>query len=123
MAHRVVHFEIHVDDPGRAERFFGNVFGWTFDKWEGPEPYWLITTGADDEPGINGGMMKRRDPAGSVYNTIQVDSIDDAVERIEAAGGEIVVGKMAISGVGWSAYFTDTEGNVHGIHEFNPDAA
>ena len=51
---RVVHFEIHADDPQRAANFYQNVFGWQINKWEGPEDYWLVTTGADNEPGING---------------------------------------------------------------------
>ncbi len=42
---RVVHFEIHVDDPNRASKFYTDVFGWKFNKWEGPMDYWLISTG------------------------------------------------------------------------------
>ena len=33
---RVVHFEIPADDLGRAQRFYGDVFGWQFQKWDGP---------------------------------------------------------------------------------------
>ena len=62
---RVVHFEIHADDPERAVNFYQDVFGWQIVKWEGPQDYWLITTGPDDEPGINGGLMKRSDPSAS----------------------------------------------------------
>jgi uncharacterized protein len=57
---RVVHFEIHVGDPDRAINFYEKCFGWTFQKWDGPMPYWLITTGPDDQPGINGGLVPRR---------------------------------------------------------------
>jgi hypothetical protein len=81
-----------------------------------------VSTGPEGTPGINGGMMKRRDPRGAVYNTIDVPSVDEWVKKIEEAGGTIVVPKMAIPTVGWLAYFTDTEGNVHGIHEFDPAA-
>jgi len=42
---RVVHFEIHADDPQRAANFYQGVFGWDIKKWEGPEDYWLVTTG------------------------------------------------------------------------------
>ena len=57
---RVVHFEIHAGDPARAINFYERVFGWTFLKWDGPMPYWLVTTGPDAEPGINGGLHERR---------------------------------------------------------------
>jgi uncharacterized protein len=57
---RVVHFEIHAVDPERAISFYKKMFSWTFQKWEGPMPYWLITTGNDNEPGINGGLLPRQ---------------------------------------------------------------
>jgi hypothetical protein len=59
---RPIHFEIPAEEPHRAIRFYEIVFGWKFDKWEGPMPYWLITTGPEGQPGINGGLMPRRDP-------------------------------------------------------------
>ena len=33
----------------------------SFKKWDGPMPYWMITTGPDSEPGINGGLMPARE--------------------------------------------------------------
>lgn len=119
---RVIHFEIHVDDLQRASKFFGDVFGWTFQKWDGPQEYWLISTGDPKSPGIDGGMMKRLDPAGAVYNTIEVPAIDEYIERVKVHGGVICVPKMAIPGVGWLAYFKDTEGNVHGIMQSDANA-
>lgn len=119
---RVVHFEVHVDDSERAIAFYGDVFGWSFHKWDGPEDYWLISTGDRSEPGIDGGMMKRRDPGGSIYNTIQIADIDEYIRRVAASGGEIVVPKLAIPTVGWLAYFKDTEGNVFGMMEPDSEA-
>jgi len=112
---RVVHFEMHVDDPDRATKFYTDVFGWEITKWDGPMDYWLINTGPSDQMGINGGLMKRRDPAGAVYNTIGVEDLDGSIEAVESAGGEIVVPKMEVPGVGWLAYFKDTEGNIFGM--------
>ena len=59
---RVVHFEIHADDPERAIDFYESALGWEFTKWDGPGEYWLIKTGSQDEPGINGGLMRRQGP-------------------------------------------------------------
>ena len=56
---RVVHFEIHADQPERAVRFYKELFDWQFHKWEGPMDYWLIVTGPDGQPGINGGLIAR----------------------------------------------------------------
>ena len=57
---RVIHFEIPASDPEKSVAFYSSVFGWAFQKWEGPQPYWLIDTG--EGPGINGGLMQRTRP-------------------------------------------------------------
>ena len=112
---RVVHFDIAADDPERAVAFYETVFGWEITKWDGPMEYWLITTGPEDEPGIDGGLAKRIDPSTGTENTIDVDSVDDYVTKIEASGGKILRPKSAVPGVGWLAYCQDTEGNTFGI--------
>ena len=65
---RVVHFEVPADEPERAAGFYREVFGWQAQRWEGPQEYWLLTTGPDDVAGINGGIMRRQEPFG-VTNT------------------------------------------------------
>jgi uncharacterized protein len=112
---RPVHFEIPADDPERAIAFYRDVFGWTFQKWDGPMPYWLVTTGGDDEPGINGGLLPRPQPGAPVVNTIGVPSLDASIKAVESKGGRTVVPKDAIPGIGWLAYCTDTEGNTFGM--------
>lgn len=114
---RVAHFEISADDPERAAQFYTDVFGWQFKKWEGPVEYWLITTGDDTEPGINGGLMKRMNPQATTVNIITVPSADTFIDKIVEKGGSIVVPKNAVPGVGYMAYCQDTEGNTFGIME------
>lgn len=118
---RPVHFELSADDPDRAVKFYSSVFGWKFDKWDGPMEYWLITTGADAEPGINGGMS-RRGPDGDEPTTIGVPSVDDSLAKVVAAGGTVVRPKGAIPGVGWFAVFKDTEGNPFGLMQSDRSA-
>ncbi len=120
---RVVHFEIAADDPERAIAFYQDVFDWKFEKWQGPMQYWLVTTGPEDEPGIDGGLAKREDPTTGTENTIDVDSVDECLARIEAHGGKVVRPKGAVPGVGWLAYCEDTEGNRFGLMQSDPDAA
>jgi predicted enzyme related to lactoylglutathione lyase len=57
---RPVHFELPVDDHGRAAAFCGSVFGWDIRQWEGA-PCRLVTSGPDSEPGINGALARRSD--------------------------------------------------------------
>ena len=119
---RVMHFELPADEPERAIRFYESVFGWRIEKWEGPEDYWLVMTGAEGEPGINGGIM-RRGPFTGTVNTVGVASVDEAVELVLKGGGTVVAPKMAVPGVGWMAYCTDTEGNLFGMMQNDPSAA
>lgn len=119
---RVVHFEIPAVEPERAAEFYRSVFGWKIEKWEGPVDYWLVTTGGDQEPGINGAIKNRVGPEHSVCNTISVPSVDAFVKRIEDSGGKAVSPKMAIPGVGYHAYCEDTEGVVFGLIEDDPSA-
>jgi predicted enzyme related to lactoylglutathione lyase len=111
---RPVHFEIPAEKPERAIQFYEQVFGWKFERWNGPMEYWNISTG-DSQPGINGGLMTRRDPAQPCVNTTDVADLDATTGVIEAAGGLCVVPKMPIPGVGWLAYFKDTEGHIFGV--------
>ena len=119
---RVVHFEINADDVERAVKFYSEVFGWNIQKWEGPINYWLVITGEDAEPGINGGLMKREDPAATTVNTIDVPSVDEFAAKITAGGGKVVRPKTAIPGVGYFAYCQDTEGKAFGIMEEDESA-
>jgi hypothetical protein len=118
---RIVHFEISADEPERAVRFYHNVFGWDIKKWEGPIEYWMVTTGPDNQPGINGRILKRRGSE-NVVNTIEVDAIDVYAEKINQHGCEIVVPKSPIPGVGWVFYCKDTEGNTLGVFQTDPSA-
>jgi predicted enzyme related to lactoylglutathione lyase len=119
---RVIHFEINVDNPERASKFYGDTFGWQFQQWGGPSEYWLVTTGADSQPGINGGMMKRPHPGAATVNTIGVASVDESVAAVTKNGGKVVMPKTAIPTIGWFAYCTDTEGNTFGVMQADPNA-
>jgi predicted enzyme related to lactoylglutathione lyase len=125
---RVVHFEIHADDPQRAVKFYQDVFGWQINSWGGPEDYWLVTTGSDSEPGINGAILKRRQPINgdaviAYVCTIDVNSVDEAIAKITSIGGTIALPKMAVPQVGWLAYAKDTEGNIFGVMQSDHSAA
>ena len=119
---RPVHFEIPVDQPDRAEKFYGDVFGWGFQRFEGaPSYYGMASTGPEDQAGINGALFQRGDTK-VVSLTMQVDSIEDAVAKVEAAGGKVIQPRMPIPGVGYFANCLDTEGNQFGVFVDDPSA-
>jgi predicted enzyme related to lactoylglutathione lyase/effector-binding domain-containing protein len=116
---RVVHFELPADDPARAVAFYGNAFGWKIEQY-GETDYWLCMTGTG--LGIDGAIYKRAAPTDVTRNALDVENLDAAVAAVEAAGGKIVQPRMAVTGVGWLAYAADTEGNVFGMMEADPQA-
>lgn len=123
---RVVHFEIHAEHPQRAIDFYSKLFGWSFNSWGGQE-YWLITTGPQEQPGIDGGLVRREGAIDgqaviAYVCTMDVDSLDAYVKNAAALGGSIAVPKMAVPGVGWLAYCKDTEGNIFGMMQADASA-
>lgn len=117
---RVIHFEIPASDPERVAAFYTKAFGWKVEKWPGPTEYWLVTTGADGQPGINGGLMRKQGPTTATTNTIGVESVDGAVAAVQGAGGKLIMPKTVIPTIGYFAYCEDPEGNLFGVMQ--PDA-
>ena len=117
---RPVHFEIHADDPDRAEAFYRAVFGWDIQRYEGsPVDYRLVTTGPDDAPGINGAIVERQGPppegqapVSAYVCTIGIGSIEETERAVASAGGQQVMDRMEVPDVGLLSYFKDTEGNL-----------
>lgn len=132
MPNRVVHFEIHTDEPERAIEFYKKVFGWEFQKWENPGmEYWMVMTAPKDskELGINGGLMKRKGPSpeencavAAYVCTIDVANFDEAHENILANGGTVALAKQALPGMAWLGYYKDTEQNIFGIFQTDENA-
>jgi len=110
----------------RAIDFYSKTFGWDIKKYTPDNPkdmekmgmdYWLIMTGSEKMPGINGGLYKRL-PDRKLYTfdcTIEVEDIDQAIADVRKNGGMIETGKMELMNVGWFARAKDTEGNMFGL--------
>lgn len=114
MAHgEYAHIEIPADDPERATRFYSAVFGWDFGTIEGMPDYWLYQVG---EVGGAVGLRDRTAPH-AIRNYIAVDSIDDALPKVESLGGTVTGTKTEVPGYGWFAVVLDPEGNEIGLFE------
>src|SRR5260370_32596590 len=104
---RVIHFESPASDPERASAFYKKVFGWKIEKWPGPMEYWMVTTGAEGAPGINGGLMKNTDVK-TTTNTIRVGSVCAAVETRKKGCGKTGMPQTGSPNVRYSAYLITT---------------
>jgi hypothetical protein len=125
MSGRVVHFEVPFDDGDRVRAFYQNVFGW--DMMPMPEMnYTMVATGptgdqGPSEPGyIGGGLTERSELLRGPVITLDVEDIDKALLKVEELGGTTVQPRQDVGGMGFAAYFTDSEGNLMGLWQNAP---
>jgi len=83
--------------------------------------YTIVSTGPSGEAGptepgyIGGGMAQRGESLAAPTVVVEVDDIDDALKKIDGLGGSTVLARTPVGEMGFSAYFTDPEGNVIGL--------
>ncbi len=115
MAHGdITHIDIPVSDLGRAQAFYSDLFGWNIAEIPGFEgyPMWQAPNQ------ISGGGLAPRDEGFTQPRSyVVVDSIDDALARVEAGGGTVTMPKTPIDETSWFAAFTDPDGNNLGLYE------
>jgi len=126
MPNNIRHFSISADDIARGRRFYEKVFGWKFEPW-GPPGFFLIQTGDEKEPGIQGSLQGRRELVAGQRTTgfectVSVDDVDAIAKAVTANGGKILMPKVTIPTVGQLIYFEDTEGNIAGAMHYDPEA-
>ena len=115
-----IHFDIPIERPERAERFYSRLFGWTMEKVPVPDmEYWVIR-GAEGD--ALGGLIRRTTSDQAPVNYYTVSSIDEALEKVLDMGGRVAVPKAAIPYTGYNARCTDTEGNDFGLWENDRNA-
>ncbi|QHK20016.1 VOC family protein [Pseudarthrobacter psychrotolerans] len=125
----VVHFEIPADDNQRANTFYQSAFGWTLTPMQEMDYTIAITTPSDEQTGmpsapgaINGALFPRTENLKTPIITIDVEDVDAALGQIESAGGSVAQAKDAVPGMGYYAYFKDTEGNIMGLWQTDSSA-
>ena len=122
MPQPVVHFELPADDLERAQTFYRDAFGWNVIPVPDMEYTLLGTATTTDDMGqptapgeINGGMFARTDDLTQPLITIAVDDIDAALTKVEQCGGKTLRGRQAVGDMGFTGYFSDSEGTVVGL--------
>jgi len=110
---------IYASDPGRARAFYARVFGWALPE-HGPQCGWVITTSDDPRLGADGPDSRASDER--CIPTVHVTDLDATTAVACAAGGDVLVPRIPIAGVGWLAYLADTEDNLIGVMQDDPYA-
>ena len=121
---RVCHFEVPYTEKDRMETFYSKVFGWQFSPAPGDMPYsFVITTEIDEQfkpkvpGGINGGAYPRSEEGGcsTPVIVIEVDSTEQRIKDVQAAGGRLIIGPHEVPGMGIYAQIADSEDNIIGL--------
>ncbi|MDD1740286.1 MAG: VOC family protein [Methanothrix sp.] len=113
----IVYFEIFCDEEERARKFYSQLFGWKVESIPGTK-YCNITT----QEGAAGGLTRRFNPHQKIINYFGVPSVQQACSRVEALGGRILVPRMAVPKAGYYALCMDSENNLFGLWEEDPEA-
>lgn len=77
----------------------------------------------DKDLGIDGALLRTNPVHQGPVNVIDVPSIDEFTQKVEAESGAVVTPKTAIPGLGYVAYCRDTAGNVFGLFQGDEAAA
>ncbi|KAH6715237.1 hypothetical protein DL95DRAFT_382551 [Leptodontidium sp. 2 PMI_412] len=126
--------EIPATDMVRVQKFYSEVFGWTYDGMppmldaDGTPHFVMFNKGRTNggfvrvapEDFLSAALHPQNGDGGkkklSVRNTITVDSVDETMKKVEEAGGELYIPKVELPNkMGFVAYFTDSEKNVMGL--------
>jgi predicted enzyme related to lactoylglutathione lyase len=100
---RIDYIELAGKDIAAAKRFFENVFGWKFEDY-GPG----YTSFHDGR--ISGGFSTEREPGHGPLIVLYVAGLEDALKKVEGAGGKITKPIFSFPG-GRRFHFTDPNGN------------
>jgi len=114
----ICHFELPCADMKRAQKFYTDLFGWTFTTFD--EENVMFDT-HNTEFKLAGGLILEKDSTKRIHypaNYLVVKDIDAALKDIKVHGGEALSGKIAIpGGHGFRASFKDCEGNAMALYQ------
>ena len=118
MPGQMVHFEIPAGDTAKAREFWGSLFGWEWQAFEGPTEYHMTRFSEQ-----TGGAIYAPDPPDKRGTRVyfDVDDINAGVARVKELGGEPGEA-MPVPGMGWFSICKDTEGNEFGLWQNDSDA-
>jgi predicted enzyme related to lactoylglutathione lyase len=119
VAGQMVHLEIPAGDTAKARAFWGGLFGWEFQAFEGSPTEYHTTQFSETQGGAI--MEADGDKRGArVY--FDVDDIRAGTARVSELGGT-AGDAMPVPGMGWFAICEDTEGNEFGLWQTDPEAS
>ncbi|MEO8147663.1 MAG: VOC family protein [Bacteroidia bacterium] len=118
-------FEVPALDIDRAKKFYETIFDIKLDSMQDMMGMKMVGFPGEQGSGKANGALVQSDqhkPSmdGCVVYLNANPAIQPVIDRIEKAGGKVVMPKMEISPeIGCMAFFIDTEGNKMALHAQN----
>lgn len=117
MAGQIVHIEIPADDTAASQKFWGSLFGWSFESFPGPSEYHM--TRISD---TTGGAITNMEPGKrGTRPYFDVDDINAGAARVKELGGQ-ASDSMPVPGMGWFVTCQDPHGNEFGLWQNDSSA-
>ncbi len=112
MANAVVHFEVGAADDAPLVAFYGELFGWGLQSFEGGGYTMIDTCGGS---GINGGIGKSQtgEPWAAFY--VETDDLQGTLDQANALGGKTVLPVTDFGGAVTIAMFSDLDDLLIGL--------
>jgi len=111
-------FEIPVADMDRALKFYGAILDVEMAAMDASPGFTMAMFPA--EGGVGGALIHGEGLIPSADGTVVYlnggDDLSVVADRVEGAGGKIIIPKTSIGENGFFAYFMDTEGNKVALH-------
>jgi predicted enzyme related to lactoylglutathione lyase len=121
MANALNWFEIPTSNLDRAMKFYSAIFGVELTSMETTPGYKMAIFPAED--GVGGALLQGEGYVPSTEGTLVYlnggENLSEVLNKVEGAGGKILVPKTAIGKNGFFAFFLDTEGNKVGLHSMS----
>ena len=106
--------DLQTPDQDAAKAFYSGLFGWTYDDQPMPEgPVYSMAMLGEHAVAAIAPQPPEMAAAGAppMWNTyLAVDSVDDAVARVEAAGGKVAMAPFDVMDAGRMAFVIDPAG-------------
>jgi predicted enzyme related to lactoylglutathione lyase len=111
LAKKVVHFEVIGNDGKRLQDFYARLFDWRIDA-NNPMNYGLVNP---EDSGLAGGIASGPDGSSRVTFYVEVEDLNEYLQKVESLGGKTLMGPMDVPGGPQLAMFADPEGHVIGL--------
>jgi predicted enzyme related to lactoylglutathione lyase len=123
---RFVWYDLMTDDPKAAKDFYSTLIGWGTQEWEGgDQPYTMWT----NKQTPLGGVMELSEEAKAAgapphwMAYVQVEDVEQAVAKVQEAGGAVLHPATEIPDAGSFAVLADPQGATFAIYtSVNPQS-